>query len=211
MKPKPRLSPGLKIYSERQKKRRAGKSRRRGRASPNQIIALRLQDFARLFRSRYGAPILPDDDSGRHDIMPVLHHLAALDRPKRRIEVWFRLWAPWMAFGEQDAMAAEALATAKPWKADTLAWHYHITKEERRMIGLTTIGAVDHQKAARTRRRKERDRQRKAAARRAAGAKPRADYLAASAERAKPWEAEGISRRTWYRRRAETDTGPATA
>jgi hypothetical protein len=30
----------------------------------------------------------------------------------------------------------------------------------------------------------------------------RDDYLAESVERQKPWLAEGISRRTWYRRRA---------
>ena len=31
-------------------------------------------------------------------------------------------------------------------------------------------------------------------------AQPRADYLAESLMRAKPWEALGISRATWYRR-----------
>lgn len=34
-------------------------------------------------------------------------------------------------------------------------------------------------------------------------AQPRADYEANSAERLKPWESQGISRRTWYRRKAE--------
>jgi hypothetical protein len=32
-------------------------------------------------------------------------------------------------------------------------------------------------------------------------AEPRVDYEARSAERAQPWMALGISRRTWYRRR----------
>jgi hypothetical protein len=36
----------------------------------------------------------------------------------------------------------------------------------------------------------------------AAGGVPRAEYLACSFSRRKPWEAEGISRRTWERRRA---------
>jgi hypothetical protein len=37
--------------------------------------------------------------------------------------------------------------------------------------------------------------------RRAKGVKPRAVYLETSLSRTKPWEAEGISRRTWERRR----------
>jgi hypothetical protein len=32
-------------------------------------------------------------------------------------------------------------------------------------------------------------------------AQPRAEYEAQSLARSKPWEAEGISRMTWYRRR----------
>jgi hypothetical protein len=43
-------------------------------------------------------------------------------------------------------------------------------------------------------------------------AEPRADYLARSTARAKPWLAEGISRSTWYRRRARERTGgPASS
>jgi hypothetical protein len=38
-----------------------------------------------------------------------------------------------------------------------------------------------------------------------AGVKPRAEYLlAAAAAATKPWEAAGVSRRTWYRRRTVT-------
>ena len=53
-----------------------------------------------------------------------------------------------------------------------------------------------------------RERQRDQAYRRANGAKPRARYEAESLARVKPREAEGISRRTWYRRRG---TSPSAA
>lgn len=43
-------------------------------------------------------------------------------------------------------------------------------------------------------------RDRKAAIRRANGCMTRAEYEGNSLSRNKPWEAEGISRRTWYRR-----------
>jgi hypothetical protein len=205
MRARPRIGTAqVKWLSTRQKRRRA-------KSTPLQVVALRLSDFARLFRSRYGIA-LPDDDSGRDDIEPVMHHLAALSQPARRARHWLEVWAPWLTIGEQRDLIARAIAAAKPWTADQLAWRYRVTKEERTMLGLTTIGAIYHGKRARAKRRKERDRQRKAAARRAAGAMTRGQYEASALTRAKPWEAEGISRRTWYRRRARgTDTTPATA
>jgi hypothetical protein len=57
---------------------------------------------------------------------------------------------------------------------------------------------------------RQQDRARKAARRRAAGVAPRPEYLAQnSLSRTKPWEEEGISRRTWERRRARATTAPA--
>jgi hypothetical protein len=41
------------------------------------------------------------------------------------------------------------------------------------------------------------------ASRRKAGVKPRDEYLAEALSATKPWEDEGICRRTWERRRAE--------
>ena len=49
--------------------------------------------------------------------------------------------------------------------------------------------------------RRRRQAERQAERRRAAGAQPRAVYEGRSAERIKPWTIEGVSRRTWYRRR----------
>jgi putative DNA primase/helicase len=56
--------------------------------------------------------------------------------------------------------------------------------------------------------RRERDRVRQMARRRATGMVPRADYLAKnSLSKRRPWEQDGISRRTWERHRARTTTG----
>lgn len=54
-------------------------------------------------------------------------------------------------------------------------------------------------------RRRIRHRDREAKRRRSRGAKPRAEYEAQSISRAKPWEALGISRRTWFRRRKQAN------
>jgi hypothetical protein len=216
MQQRQRLSPHLKVYSTRQKAK--GKS---GRRSPMQLVALRLNDLSRLFRSRYGLE-MPDDDAGRDDMRIAIHHLACLPRPRQAIMHWLEVWAPWMPVAEASELAGEAMANPRRYKADALAWCLGLTQEQRTMLGITTIGATDMNKAARTKRRKQLDRERKASQRRANGVKPRKLYEAQSLSRAKPWLTEGISRATWYRRQRETgardntaeiahDTGPATA
>lgn len=179
-----------------------------------QLVALRLNDLSTLFRSRYGV-ILPDDDAGRDDMLVAINHLACLPRARPAIMRWIELWAPWMPLAEASKIAGEAMANPQRWKADALAWRMRLTMEQRTMLGITTIGAIDMNKGARTKRRKQRDRERKTNSRRAKGIKPRKVYEGQSVSRQKPWEAEGISRRTWYRRRdgtsPPTDTSPATA
>lgn len=193
-------------FSDKQKRR--GKAKRR---SPMQLVALRLHDLARIFRSRYGLT-LPDDDAGREDLKIALHHLASLAHPRSHIANWIDLWAPWLTAAEQKEIVGTALANPQHYKADGLAWRLRLKAEERRMLGVTTIGAIDENKAARLKRRKLLDKQRKENIRRAKGAKPRKQYEAQSLSKAKPWLAQGISRRTWYRKRnSASDTTPATA
>lgn len=187
----------------------------RTRRSPMQLVGLRLHDLAKIFRSRYGN-MLPDDDAGRDDLLVAVHHLASLAHPRGHITRWLNLWAPWLTLAEHKDIIGDALASPQKWKADALAWRLRLTKEERRMLGVTTIGAIDENKGARTKRRRALDRQRKENARRAKGVKPRKAYEGQSLSKAKPWVAEGISRAQWYRRRAnETasahETSPATA
>lgn len=198
-------------FSDKQKR---GKRRR---ASPMQLIGLRMNDLAKLFHARYGH-ILPDDDAGRDDLSVAVHHLACLARPHKPIDRWLEIWAPWLTVAERKTIVADALVSPQRWKADQLAWRLRLTAEDRRMLGITTIGAIDENKSARTKRRKRLDRERKARLRRALGSKPRKVYEGQSLEQAMPWIGEGISRRTWYRRRSKAgttataaDTGPSTA
>lgn len=184
------------------------KTKKRSRRSPMQLVGLRLNDLAKIFRARYGN-VLPNDDAGRDDLLVAVHHLASLAHPRGHIAKWLDLWAPWLTLAEHKQIIGEALASPQKWKADALAWRMRLTKEDRRMLGVTTIGAIDENKAARTKRRRHLDRQRKENARRAQGIKPRREYEGKSVSAAKPWEAEGISRRTWYRR--NRGTSPATA
>jgi hypothetical protein len=91
----------------------------------------------------------------------------------------------------------EAEATAPLRTADQLARFLGVTYASRQHLKAWTLGAVDVSRAERTKRAKERSRAKQQLKRRAAGAKPQSQ----SVSRAKPWEQQGISRRTWYRRR----------
>lgn len=67
---------------------------------------------------------------------------------------------------------------------------FHITSDEEQYLR-TIISAAEKYR-------------RKVEKRRAAGVKPRDEYLEASVEAARPWEQEGISRAWWYAKRAKT-------
>lgn len=87
------------------------------------------------------------------------------------------------------------------FKADDLGHYLRLTDAERTAWGIRTIGGYDVSKSQRTTRRKRLDRERKARRRREAGATPRSCSLATT----RPWLAERISRRTWFRRRPGTN------
>jgi hypothetical protein len=174
--------------------------RYRNGKKPVSMAALRVADIARLFADRYGAG-LPDDDAGRDDVRIMVHHLALMSGDQvKRITSWIASRAPWMAPDAAQHLIEQAIAKPLRWRADKLAVRLNLTAADRSRLGIKTIGACDLTKAEREAARKARKRQTERKGRRAKGVKPRAEYLATSAERAKPWLAEGISRRTWYRR-----------
>jgi len=78
-----------------------------------------------------------------------------------------------------------------------------LTAEERWACRILTMECVEEPREARQQRvrseKLDRDRERRRRERLVAGCTPRGPW-AASAEREKPWVAEGVSRRTWYRR-----------
>jgi hypothetical protein len=164
------------------------------------IVSLRRRDLNRFIAYRYGRAIA-DDDAGLAVVEAMLHHLARLKDPQWQMSDFIAMRAPFIAGGERDALIAGILANPHRFGADALAKKIKLTAAQRARLGITTIGASDMNAEQRKAMRKLKEIERKRKKRRAAGAKPRAEYLAQSIEQTKPWEAEGISRATWHRRR----------
>jgi hypothetical protein len=178
---------------------------------PASMAAWRIAELNREFSDRWGGTLLPDDDAGRDDIELMLHHLARrAGDPARHIAGWLDLRAPWFAGIERATMVERVLANPLKFKADTVAKRIGLTAERRARLKIRTIGAIDQTATERKAARKAQKSKAMRAVRRKNGIKPRVDYLAQSTEKAKPWLVEGVSRRTWYRRR-RTPFGTAAA
>lgn len=106
-----------------------------------------------------------------------------------------------VALPDAEVAATVDYVNRKPrrFSADRLGKQLKLTEDERTLLRITTIGSHNVPRAERKRIRKELDAERKRKRRRAKGMKPRAVYLENSLSRTKPWEAEGICRRTWER------------
>jgi len=174
--------------------------------------AHRLREIERVIQARHG--VVPATDNADLYLTPVAQCLRRLCEqrvgPKsptlrERMERWAQRYAPDVDDSVLDDAVATAMRRDVIEKADKIAVRLHVSYEERQRLRLVTIGSYDVNKAGRKRRRaarkRERDRQRMLAKYRAAGKIERAVYLARSLSAARPWEAEGISRRTWERRR----------
>lgn len=140
------------------KLRHRRRSRAKARTAP-QIATLRLRDLAKLFRARYGIT-LPDDDAGRDDLYVALTHVAQLNTARERMHRYLEIWAPWLTLREARSTVDHALTNPRRWTADQLAWRMRLTLADRTALGITTIGAVDLNKAGRKRLRKARSKAR---------------------------------------------------
>jgi hypothetical protein len=138
----------------------------------------------------------------------MVHHLGRLRDAPRRIGNWCARYAPWLGLESHERLIRDTQERPLRWKADRLAWKLRVTAAERTTLKLRTIGAIDMTAQQRAEQRKRRNAERMRALRKAQNATPRAIYEAQSLSRTKPWEAAGVSRRTWYRLRG---TGPSTA
>lgn len=174
---------------------------------------IRVLEIEKLIRARHGA-VVPDARD-THDLPAALAYLTAAAGGRADIDSWARRWLPWLDDPKVLQAArtlADKLTNSKRGPcilpADDVAKLLGVTLAERERLRLNTIGACDLPRAQRLQeaaaRKRNADRERQAEKRRKAGARPRADEIAVSISATRPWEAEGISRATWYRRQRET-------
>ncbi|CUX12267.1 MULTISPECIES: hypothetical protein [Agrobacterium tumefaciens complex] len=186
-------------------KERPSRKRAKIHDLPYSIENHRLREIEKIIRHRHGRGI--PDPAGTDDVELCLNYLraVALTPDSQSAASWALVWAPWVDPVTVDLLDQTAAGRKKMPPADAVAKMLFVRLEERTMLGLKTIGACDVSKAERQisakERKRERDRNRQEQKRREVGRVDRKSYEATSLTSLKPWEQEGISRRTWERRR----------
>jgi hypothetical protein len=183
---------------------------------------VRLRQIERIIAGRHGR--VPATDDADLYLSPVANCFCVMAAERgrahsvedvlRSFDFWCDTWAPGISKRDVNRIASEAFsAPPKLAPDDAVGERLRLSYAERRLRKAYTIGSFDADRTERKRRtrsrKKERDRVKVAEKRRSKGAKPRAIYEAESLARTKPWEAEGISRRTWERRRKKAATADA--
>jgi hypothetical protein len=189
--------------------RAAIRKRYRGRGKIG-MSTLRTSELDRLFTHRYRGNILPDDDAGRGDVRIMLHTLGRRSDPIQRIDSWLASRAPWFIGEERDKLIDAVMDNPLRWRADTLGKMLGLTTADRAMLKIRTIGPIDSTAGERREARRVANIERKRQIRRAAGKPLRADRMRNSVNSQAPWKAQGISERTWFRRRARARAVSAT-
>jgi hypothetical protein len=186
------------------------------------ITSRRLREIENLIRYRKtlsGSPCM-STKAGEIFLPIVARHLRRLredaSRPTSYSDLleallfWASKWLPQNAADAPETLdravnSALRHAYARTEKAEVLGRKLMLTDMERTYLGIRTIAPYDvtplERDERRRRKKRERDKSRAASKRRALRAKPRAEHLASSLSAQAPWEGEGVSRRTWERRR----------
>lgn len=185
------------LYAWDTAKRAEREGRKPDEAHPTALI--RLRELERLYQRRYRGTLLPDDDDGRDSLRIVADHIAHLGgEVEAHIIAWAAHGCPWMPQQEAEALAAGVAAHPLKYKAATLGWRLRLTGIERTELKITRIRSIDCITDDQVRERRRRlDREYQARHRRLKRAgRPE------PVSRKRPWETAGISRATWYRRKA---------
>ncbi|MEM7303174.1 MAG: hypothetical protein AAF468_18995 [Pseudomonadota bacterium] len=171
----------------------------------------RLREVETLIRHRHGHAIPKTDDAEFY--IRVAAHALRVALPddamfRGALESWCGVFAPWALVRRQEIIEPiinETLHRAYNLSQRRAAELLALRWRERVELSNRTIAACDvspqRQKELAKELNRKRARERRTQIRRAAGAQTRERYLSNSLSRTKPWKLEGISRRTWYRRK----------
>jgi hypothetical protein len=164
----------------------------------------RILELSRLARDQYpdgqGDYILPETPRGQCLAIALITHLSrAGQRDSRWLYKFCADRAPWLDPDDID------ITTLQPDKAQTLGNTLRLTAEHRERLHITSIAPCDQtpeqRRATRKEQRRRRERERRRLKRLERTGMTRLAWLAAHRlSQDRPWETEGVSRRTWYRR-----------
>ncbi len=171
---------------------------------------LRQAHLEKIIYDQFRSHKLPQTEEARYFLDEVARciRVSASIRPRiaqrDRFNAWCMQFAPW---ADCDALPSLVSIFDARWVRmtddDELGRQIGLSYARRRRLRAYSIGSYDVGKEDRKKLTKERKkngaRERQAAKRLATGATPHSQSLA----RTRPWEAEGISRSTWYVRRAK--------
>lgn len=178
----------------------------------------RIREIEKLVKVRHGYGVPETDDADIYIEAVAYAYQAEMwaggTDASKRLLAWCSVWAPWAtthAKGIINPILSKLNGRRQGLDQHRMGNMLRLTWAERQSLGLRTIAACDVEPDEQKRRAKDikckNDRARKAAMRREQGAKKRDEWLASCKSQIRPWEAEGISRRTWYRRRAKSAAG----
>jgi hypothetical protein len=184
---------------------------------PELLRRLRLHDLQAIFRARYGYA-LPDDDAGHSDLFDLLCVIStaenAADTKMRHAIETIAPW-PWLTPQATDELIDVINRTPMPQRElsrQELGRRHNVTMQTYIDLGLKQIWPHDMTWDQMEEYRQARRKANQARWRRNHGAKPRTQYEGGSLTKNKPWLADGVSRRTWYRRNGTSplskQTGP---
>jgi hypothetical protein len=171
------------------------------RDKPNRVLAnVTAAELRRYYRDGWG--VLDDDRQGRGLFSILLHTIANTGgNVTGKMTAAWREFAPWLPVTDMAKLADDAINVRRRWRSATLGQRIGLTYADRTRLRITTAWACDKPKADQGRLTKQRAVEAKMTKRRATGIIPRDQYETNGLSQTKPWEAEGICRRTWERRR----------
>lgn len=190
------------------------RNRHRGRDGsalpPFDRVYVRLCEIETVLRDH--APFVSDDIISKRVAKVVAHHYRILAAKKylgitdtlSALAGWCGRWTPNLSMDCVRSIAVDCDRVPVDYSDDKVADELRLTYEVRTRLGIKCIGACDMTKADRLEqsaiKKKARDRDYAEKQRRKKEQLSRADYLKKVAS-LKPWIDEGISERTWRRRK----------
>ena len=164
------------------------------------VRRLRYGALVKLFRHRWGYE-LPDDDAGRGDLWELVTNVSlAVGSPEKKMKFVIETWAPWMD-AKEAAMMIEHVNRLTIYErtptAKELGGRLGLTNAERNHLKLWPVKPIDATDEEIAAQRKARQNER----RRMKRGRTRGEYLASCLSQQRPWESEGVCRRTWERGR----------